>query len=128
MDLSKEKALKIVDKNSNIIIKEFIEGKFNFENLKRSQLSTLEGILEQRNFNLESSGIEEFINEKLAKNKNEEFYKDILANYIGKKEAILEKLECQNKETKVKNNIFREVYHLLKIYYKKENALKIIKD
>lgn len=119
-----EKALKIVKSHSNEIIKTFIEGKFNFNSATKSQFATLEGILEQRKFNLESNEIERFILEKLDKQKSEEFFKDILKNFIEKREEILELLKATNEETEIKNNIFRDVFYLIKITFRKENALK----
>lgn len=126
MDLSREKALKIVCNRSNEIIKEFIEGKFNFKNATKSQFATLEGILEQRNFNLESEKIEEFILQKLEKQKSEEFFKDIFKNYIEKREEILKFLNSSQEDGKVKNQIFREIFYLIKISFRKENALKTL--
>ncbi|MBC2849961.1 hypothetical protein H5J22_00610 [Cetobacterium sp. 8H] len=126
MDLSREKALKIVCNRSNEIIKEFIEGKFNFKNATKSQFATLEGILEQRNFNLESEKIEEFILQKLEKQKSEEFFKDIFKNYIEKREEILKFLNSSQEDSKVKNQIFREIFYLIKISFRKENALKTL--
>lgn len=121
-----EKALKIVKSHSNEIIKTFIEGKFNFSSATKSQFATLEGILEQRKFNLESNEIERFILEKLDKQKSEEFFKDILKNFIEKREEILELLNAKYEETEIKNNIFRDVFYLIKITFRKENALKIL--
>jgi len=126
MDLSREKALKIVCNRSNEIIKEFIEGKFKFKNATKSQFATLEGILEQRNFNLESEKIEEFILQKLEKQKSEEFFKDIFKNYIEKREEILKFLNSSQEDSKVKNQIFREIFYLIKISFRKENALKTL--
>ncbi|MGL4672155.1 MAG: hypothetical protein ACRCZR_09000 [Cetobacterium sp.] len=126
MDLSREKALKIVSNRSNEIIKEFIEGKFNFKTATKSQFGTLEGILESRNFNLESDKIEDFILQKLQKQKSEEFFKDIFKNYVEKREVILSFLNSSEESTKVKNQIFREIFYLIKISFRKENALKAL--
>lgn len=126
MDLLREKALKIVNNRSNEIIKEFIEGKFDFKTATKSQFATLEGILEQRNFNLESEKIEDFILQKLEKHKSEEFFKDIFKNYVEKREEILEFLNSSQEDTTVKNQIFREVFYLIKISFRKENALKAL--
>lgn len=126
MDLLREKALKIVNNRSNEIIKEFVEGKFNFKTATKSQFATLEGILEQRNFNLESEKIEDFILQKLEKHKSEEFFKDIFKNYVEKREEILEFLNSSQEDTTVKNQIFREVFYLIKISFRKENALKAL--
>ncbi|MGL5203009.1 MAG: hypothetical protein ACRCZO_15540 [Cetobacterium sp.] len=126
MDLLREKALKIVDNRSNEIIKEFIEGKFNFKTATKSQFATLEGILEQRNFNLESEKIEDFILQKLQKQKSEDFFKDVFKNYIEKREVILNFLNSSEEDTKVKNQIFREIFYLIKISFRKENALKTL--
>lgn len=126
MDLLREKALKIVNNRSNEIIKEFVEGKFNFKTATKSQFATLEGILEQRNFNLESEKIEDFILQKLEKHKSEEFFKDIFKNYVEKREEILEFLNSSQEDTTVKNQIFREVFYLIKISFRKENALKTL--
>ncbi|MGL6132171.1 MAG: hypothetical protein ACRCZ9_11230 [Fusobacteriaceae bacterium] len=126
MDLLREKALKIVNSKSNEIMKKFIEGKFNFKKATKSQFSTFEAILNQRKFNLNSDRLEEFIIEKLEKRKSEEFFKDILRNYIDKKDEILDFLNAQNEELSVKNNIFKEIFYLLKISYRKERALKIL--
>ncbi|MGL5778684.1 hypothetical protein [Cetobacterium sp.] len=126
MDLLREKALKIVNNRSNEIIKEFVEGKFNFKTATKSQFATLEGILEQRNFNLESEKIEDFILQKLEKHKSEEFFKDIFKNYVEKREEILEFLNSSQEDTTVKNQIFREVFYLIKISFRKENAFKTL--
>ncbi|SJZ81404.1 hypothetical protein SAMN02745174_01627 [Cetobacterium ceti] len=126
MDLLREQALKIVNNRSNEIIKEFIEHRFNFKNVTKSQFATLEGILENRNFNLESNRIEEFILEKLQKLKSEEFFKDILKNYVGKSEEILVFLNSSQEEQQVKNQIFKEIFYLIKISFRKENALEIL--
>lgn len=126
MELLREKALKIVNNRSNEIIKEFVEGKFNFKTATKSQFATLEGILEQRNFNLESEKIEDFILQKLEKYKSEEFFKDIFKNYVEKREEILEFLNSSQEDTTVKNQIFREVFYLIKISFRKENALKTL--
>lgn len=126
MDLLREKALKIVNNRSNEIIKEFVDGKFNFKTATKSQFATLEGILEQRNFNLESEKIEDFILQKLEKHKSEEFFKDIFKNYVEKREEILEFLNSSQEDTTVKNQIFREVFYLIKISFRKENALKAL--
>lgn len=126
MELLREKALKIVNNRSNEIIKEFVEGKFNFKTATKSQFATLEGILEQRNFNLESEKIEDFILQKLEKHKSEEFFKDIFKNYVEKREEILEFLNSSQEDTTVKNQIFREVFYLIKISFRKENALKAL--
>ncbi|MDX8337012.1 hypothetical protein [Candidatus Cetobacterium colombiensis] len=126
MDLLREKALKIVNNRSNEIIKEFVEGKFDFKTATKSQFATLQDKLELHKYNLNSNDLTLFIDEKIKKDKSTNFFKDILKNYVEKREDILEFLNSSQEDTKVKNQIFREIFYLIKISFRKENALKAL--
>lgn len=128
MNLEREKAIKKVNSKSNEIIERFINGKFSFKGVTKSQFATLEDMLYSIHFALESPLLKEFIKEKITKEKCKDFFQDILKNYVDKYEEILEFLHCENEEPKVKKRIFREIFYLIKITFRKENVVKIVEN
>lgn len=122
-----EKILDEVKMKSNDIIEKFIDGKYDFDSLTSSQLSSLEDILESRNYNLDSKKIMEEISNKIRKGRGEKFFIDINENFIEKNEEILKYLEISNSEQEDKNSIFRYIFYLIKLNFKKENVIKNLK-
>ena len=114
-----------IKKLSNYLIREYIEEKYEFYGLNNSQFSSFHDVVANHKYNFESQDIYTFIEDRISRDKGSKFYKCFKENFLDKLEDIYFHQDLQGISPKIIN---KELFLLLKKYYKYKSAKKIIEE
>jgi hypothetical protein len=121
---------KVFKKSGNLIVTEFIEPsnigmRFDFTDITNAQFSSFHDVVIKHNYLFSSEELRGFIEDRIKRERGSKFYKSFNKSFIGRLEELYEMPELSViKENK--NLLNKELFLLLKKYYRYEKAKKFI--